>query len=360
MLGKTSSSTRPYLFAVLCSGLALVLTLLIDDPLAEPNTALLFIAAVACSAWMGGLGPGLLATVLSGLGFSYFYLPPLFSFAVETTTGLARLGEFAAVGVLISALHEVRRRAQERAEAASAEAQAANRAKADFVAAVSHELRTPLASILGWLNVLRMTDPQDTKFVGIVDRIERNARTESQLIEDLLDISRIDAGQLRMDVRVIDIRKPIEASIETVRPALDGKHLELQATISPVRVSGDARRLQQVFWNLISNAVRLTPEGGRIEIDTVLTNSRVVVAVRDTGPGIEPAFLPYVFDRFRQGTTADGNRHAGLGLGLAIARHLVELHGGTIRVESAGPGCGATFIVELPIATERAGASIAA
>ena len=357
-----SFSLRSYIVAILCSALALLLTLVIDDPLTAPNTLLLLVAAVMCSSWYGGVGPGLIATVLTAIAFMYFYIPHPFSLELGSSDTVVRLVEFTAVCIFISALNEVRRRAQAHAEAARIEAEAANRVKAEFVAAVSHELRTPLAAIIGWAEVLRTSHGDASTFADAVDRIERNARAESHLIEDLLDLSRIDAGHLRLRLRPMDIWEAIEASIDTVRPALAAKHIDLRTTsLRPaVAVSGDLHRLQQVFWNLLSNAVKFTPEGGRIDVILDRTNSHVQVRVRDTGCGIEPDFLPYVFDRFRQGSDADAKRLAGLGLGLAIARHLVELHGGTIRAESAGSGCGALFAVELPITTEQVRPNIAA
>jgi len=350
-----SSSPRLYAVALVSSGVALLLTLLIDDPLTEPNTLLILLGAVMYSSWYGGFGPGGLATILTGVAFMYFYLPPPFSFEMKSPAVIVRLVEFVAVCLLISFLNELRRRSQRRAEMARAEAEAANRIKDDFLAAVSHELRTPLAAIIGWTHILRTHGIDQEAAAQALETIERNARTESRLVEDLLDVSRISAGQLRLNVGRTDVAEVIEATLDTMHPAIGAKQIELRTALcrGAAFVFGDVQRLQQVFWNLLSNAVKFTPERGRIEVHLEITDSHVEVVVRDTGRGIDPDLLPYVFERFRQGSDADAKRHGGLGLGLSIARHLAELHGGAIRAESGGLGRGATFTVELPLVAEK-------
>ena len=352
-----SSSLRFYAVAVVSSGLALLFTLLIDDPLTEPNTLLIFLGAVMCSSWYGGFGPGVLATILTGVAFLCFYLPPPFSFEMNNPVVIVRLVEFVAVCLLISFLNELRRRYHRRAEMARAEAEAANRIKDDFLATVSHELRTPLAAIIGWTQILRTHGMDREASAQALETIERSARTESQLVEDLLDVSRISAGQLRLKVCRTDVAEAIQMALDTMQPAIDAKHVQLRTAVrhGVAFVSGDVHRLQQVFWNLLSNAVKFTRERGRIEVDLEITDSHVDVVVRDTGRGIEPDLLPYVFERFRQGSDADAKRHGGLGLGLSIARQLVELHGGTIRAKSDGLGRGATFTVELPLVADKPG-----
>ncbi len=231
-------------------------------------------------------------------------------------------------------------------------AQEANRLKDEFLATVSHELRTPLTAILGWASMLRKTEFDRQTARNALETIERNARAQSQIIEDLLDVSRIVTGKLRLDVRQVEPASFIDAAVESVRPAADAKGVRLSKALDTgsVALSGDPARLQQITWNLLTNAIKFTPRGGRVEIRLARTGSNVEMAVSDTGAGIKPEFLPYVFDRFRQADSSTTRRHGGLGLGLSIVRHLVELHGGTVRAESAGEGQGSTFTVTLPVA----------
>jgi PAS domain S-box-containing protein len=240
----------------------------------------------------------------------------------------------------------------EREKALRAKAEEASRLKDEFLATVSHELRTPLTSILGWAHMLRTGQFSVADSAKALETIERNARAQSQLIDDLLDVSRIVTGKLRLDVRAVDPNSFIEAAIEAVRPAAEAKAIRVQKIMDTgvVSVSGDPVRLQQVVWNLLSNAIKFTPKGGRVQIRLERVNSQVEIAVSDTGAGITPEFLPHVFDRFRQADGTTTRRQGGMGLGLAIVRHLVELHGGTVRAESPGEGRGSTFTVMLPVA----------
>ncbi|HTG09787.1 MAG TPA: ATP-binding protein, partial [Candidatus Eisenbacteria bacterium] len=239
----------------------------------------------------------------------------------------------------------------EREQRARADAERANRAKDEFLATLSHELRTPLNALRLWSGVLRQRplDP-DTLTRGI-DTIDRNAALQAQLIDDLLDISRIASGKLRLEMGPIELQAVIESAVETVRASAEAKHLTLLRTLDPDvgPVLGDATRLQQVMWNLLSNALKFTPVGGRIEIGLRQRGDDAEVTVQDTGQGIAPALLPHIFDRFRQGDSSATRPQGGLGLGLAIARQLVELHGGTIRAESPGEGRGTTFTVTFPL-----------
>jgi PAS domain S-box-containing protein len=237
------------------------------------------------------------------------------------------------------------------AELARRAAEEASRAKDEFLATVSHELRTPLTTILAWAAMLRSQTLSDERRAHALTVLERNAKSLAQLIEDLLDVSRIIAGKMRLDVRAVDLAPVIEAAIESLRPAADAKHLRLQAVLDPRGgiISGDPERLQQVVWNLLSNAIKFTPKGGRVQVHLARVNSHVELSVSDTGSGIPPDVLPYIFDRFRQADSSTRRVHGGLGLGLAIVRHLVELHGGNITVESVGEGKGTTFTVSLPL-----------
>ena len=242
-----------------------------------------------------------------------------------------------------------------RERAARAEAEAANRAKDSFLATISHELRTPLSPILAWSRMLRHGQVDAQKMRGALDVIERCARTQAQLIEDMLDVSRIISGKLRMQVRPVVLQRVIENAVDVVRPAAEAKSVRLQVVLDTDvgPVLGDAERLQQVVWNLLSNAIKFTPKDGRIQVALERVNSHVEVAVSDTGLGIRSETLPFIFERFRQGETGTTRTHGGLGLGLAIVKHIVEAHGGTIHAESAGEGKGAVFTVRLPLAIAR-------
>ncbi|MFL5582291.1 MAG: response regulator [Gemmatimonadaceae bacterium] len=232
------------------------------------------------------------------------------------------------------------------------ETEAANRAKDEFLATLSHELRTPLTAILGWARLLRGGNLPEGAAGGALETIERNAKAQAQLIDELLDVSRIVAGKLRLDTRPVELGRVIEAAVESVRPAARAKNIRLEVELEPLGgpLIGDASRLQQVAWNLLSNAVKFTPEGGRVGVLLRREGPDAQVRVEDTGQGIGAEFLPHVFDRFRQADGSTTRRHGGLGLGLAIARHLVELHGGAISADSEGEGRGASFTVRLPLA----------
>ncbi|HEX8142367.1 MAG TPA: ATP-binding protein [Pyrinomonadaceae bacterium] len=224
-------------------------------------------------------------------------------------------------------------------------------AKDEFLAVVSHELRTPLTAILGWARMLKSGELSESDAARAIDIIERNAESQAQLIEDILDFSRIISGKLRLDVGPVELVSVIEAALDIVRPAADAKDIRLQSTLDPRAgpVSGDPERLQQVLWNLLSNSIKFTPKGGRVQIRLARINSSVEITISDTGQGISADFLPYVFERFRQADHTTTRRHGGLGLGLGITKHLVELHGGTIRAESPGEGAGSTFTLRLPV-----------
>ncbi len=230
-------------------------------------------------------------------------------------------------------------------------AEHANRMKDEFLSTLSHELRTPLNAILGWSQLLRQGNVEPQELSQGLETIERNARVQTQLIEDLLDMSRIISGKIRIDIqRVLPIAF-IEAAIRTIKPAADAKGIRLEQMLDPLAgpVSGDPGRLQQVIWNLLSNAVKFTPKGGKVQVVLERVNSHLEITVADTGEGIGPEFLPYVFDRFRQADASSTRKYGGLGLGLAIVKQLVELHGGTVRVKSPGAGKGASFVVHLPL-----------
>jgi signal transduction histidine kinase/ActR/RegA family two-component response regulator len=259
------------------------------------------------------------------------------------------------LGLLIETFNEMLTQIQQRDEAlekARVDAETANRAKDEFLAVVSHELRTPLTPVLAWARMLRsgQLDPEAT--TRALDSIERNVKVQAQLIGDLLDVSRIISGKLRLDVQQVDVAPVVETAVESVRPTAEVKGVRLQMTIDPRAglVSGDPDRLQQVVWNLLSNAIKFTPKEGQVQVQVSRVDSHIAITISDTGKGIGADFLPYVFDRFRQADSTITRSYGGLGLGLAIVRHLVELHGGHVHAESAGEGQGASFTVELPLA----------
>jgi PAS domain S-box-containing protein len=251
---------------------------------------------------------------------------------------------------------EERARLLESEQEARRRAEDANLLKDEFLATISHELRTPLNSINGWAQLLRTGGLNGEEVARALETIERSARSLNQIINDLLDVSRIITGKMRLDVGPVLLGSIINAAVDTVRPAADTKEIRLSVLIdsSAEVVSGDAGRLRQVVWNLLSNAIKFAPLGGWVQVRLERLNSYVEITVADNGQGIKPEFLPYVFDRFRQEEGGASRRQGGLGLGLAIVRHLVELHGGTVRAESAGTGQGASFTVALPVAPARA------
>jgi signal transduction histidine kinase/ActR/RegA family two-component response regulator len=270
----------------------------------------------------------------------------------EHLTAMRMAANLAAVAIENVRLFERERRARAAAEEAS-------RMKDEFLATVSHELRTPLTSMLGWVYMLRSSGLTEEARLRALDTIERNARLQAQIVDDILDVSRIITGKLSMEVEPLDLTSLIESSINAVRPAAAAKEIRIETELEGASqlVAGDPNRLQQVFWNLFSNAVKFTPRGGLVRIQTRRVEGHIEIKVTDTGQGIKQDFLPYVFDRFRQADSSTTREHGGLGLGLAIVRHLVEMHGGTVRAESPGEGEGASFTVTLPLVCKRAGAA---
>jgi PAS domain S-box-containing protein len=293
--------------------------------------------------------------VLGGLFFGH---PEADVFTERDEMVVVGLAAQAAVAMDNARLYEAAKRARAEAEKAAADnerlyrqAEESSRLKEEFLATISHELRTPLSAILGWARMLRLGQLSEENAAKALDTIERNARAQAQLVDDLLDVSRIVTGKLRMNVQPADPNTFIEAAVEAVRPAAEAKGVRVQNVIDigPISIPGDPVRLQQVVWNLLSNAIKFTPRGGRVQIRSERVNSHLEIVVSDTGQGIPPDFLPHVFDRFRQADQKTSRQHGGMGLGLAIVRHLVEMHGGTVRASSEGEGRGSTFTVTLPI-----------
>jgi CheY-like chemotaxis protein len=260
---------------------------------------------------------------------------------------------------LVSEFEQAKRALEEQLEAereARARAEDANRHKDEFLAILSHDLRSPLNAVLTWIQVLRSPEVDDKTRAQALASLERIAHLQTRMVEDLLDISRITSGKLSIEPQAADLALILRTAVDTMMATAREKGVEVEVDLDPkcVPMRGDPARLQQVIGNLLSNAVKFTPQGGRIAVELACPESFAELRIADTGEGIAPEVLPYVFDRFRQGGTSTTKRHGGLGLGLAIARHVVDLHGGTIHAESAGEGRGATFRVRLPL--ERASA----
>jgi signal transduction histidine kinase len=262
-----------------------------------------------------------------------------------------RTAELEAANRIKDQLLKSEARAREEAEQSRESAEMANRAKDEFLMTLSHELRTPLNAIQGWVTLLRGGRLDAEMAERAMETIERNTWTQTRLVSDILEVSRIITGKLVLDLGPVEMRPVVESTLEAILPAAEAKGVLIQTSWNMERalVSGDAERLQQVTWNLLSNAVKFTPRGGHINITLQAAGSHVELVVEDTGEGIEPEFLPHVFDRFRQADSSSIRKHGGLGLGLAIVRHLVELHGGAVHAASAGPGLGSTFKVSLPL-----------
>ncbi|HEY9611227.1 hybrid sensor histidine kinase/response regulator, partial [Allocoleopsis sp.] len=266
-------------------------------------------------------------------------------------------GEFSGVLAMVTDVSD-RKRAEleqkqllEREQAARAQAETANQMKDEFLAILSHELRSPLNPILGWSKLLRSRKLDESTTARALETIERNALVQSELIEDLLDVSRIIRGKLSLNISSVNLASTIESAIETVRLAAEAKLIQLDLKIDSTigMVKGDSNRLQQAIWNLLSNAVKFTPNGGRVEVRLEYNDTHAQIQVSDTGKGIHPDFLPYVFDYFRQENSTTTRQFGGLGLGLAIVRHLIELHGGSVKAASPGEGLGTTLTVTLPL-----------
>jgi signal transduction histidine kinase len=255
-------------------------------------------------------------------------------------------------------VEDERTRLLESEQAARREAEHAARAKDEFLAVLSHELRTPLNAIVGWSHLLRTGQLDEEQARRAVEVIDRNAKAQAQIVADVLDVSRIVMGKVRLDVRPIELAAVVEMALDSLRPAAEAKGIRLETAIAPEspRATGDVDRLQQVVWNLLSNAVKFTPAGGRVLVQLGQADGQAEIRVEDTGMGIEPELLPHVFERFRQGDSSSTRAHGGLGLGLALVRHLVEMHGGTVTAASPGRDRGAVFVVSLPVGPGSDGA----
>jgi len=304
-------------------------------------------------------------TAASGeaIGTMFFGHPEPGVFTERTERIVRGIAAQAAVALDNTRLYEAARQAAEERKVllesereARAEAERSSQMKDEFLATLSHELRTPLSAILGWAQVLRRGGKDEADRQRGLQTIERNARSQAQLIEDLLDMSRITSGKVLLDIQTLAPAGFLDAAIETVRPAADAKNIRLEKRYDPDpgMIAGDPARLQQVVWNLLSNAIKFTPRDGQVIIELARRDDSVLITVRDTGAGIKPEFITHVFERFRQADASMTRRHGGLGLGLSIVKHLIEQHGGTVRAESPGEGMGSSFSIELPLAKTAA------
>lgn len=345
-----------YVVALAAVAGAFAARLILEPILGEVAPLLLFSLAVVVASWYGGLGPGLVATLAGVFIGDFFFIEPLYTFHIAGRT-LARqteLGLFIVTGTLVSVLNQQRITSEEKRQQllirerdAREAAEAANQHKDVFIAMVSHELRSPLNAILGWAVLLCGGQLDQAEMNQAAKTIERNARVQMRLIDDLLDVSRIMSGKLHLVPEPVKLGPVVEAAADVIRPTAEAKGVQLCVALSPTadQVMGDQTRLQQVVWNLLSNAVKFTPSGGRVDVSLDRLESMAQITVHDTGKGISPQFLPHVFDRFSQ---ADG-KSGGLGLGLAITKSLVTLHGGAIEASSDGEGLGTTFKVFVPL-----------
>ena len=345
---------------------------------------ILFYPAVMVAGWIGGLRPGLTATAASAAIAWYCFFEPFGTFKTPALSGIIQIGIFLLSGSLLSLLNgllhrsreaaeeqtrlltrqqeEILRREEERthllnvAEQARQQAEEASRTKDQLLAVVSHELRTPLNAILGWGQLLTAGPVDPARLRQGLDAIVRSARHQSQLVDDLLDVSRIMSGKMRLDIHLLEPARVIEAAVEALRLTAEAKQIRLRTALDPQTgpVIGDPDRLQQVVWHLLSNAIKFTPPQGRVEVRLERVESPAGASVRimvaDNGIGISPQLLPYVFDPFRQLDLSTTRVYGGLGLGLSIVRNLVELHGGTVEARSAGADQGTTVVVHLPVA----------
>jgi signal transduction histidine kinase/ActR/RegA family two-component response regulator len=351
-----------YGLAIASFGLVLAASFVLERifPFRIDLTSMIIIAMIA-SAWFLGFGPGMVLAIILELTLDYFSRP---QFAFKSAIIIFnRMVLFSSVVWFASSRRNAERKLREQsallAEALKSEqlarrqAETSDRLKDEFLAVVSHELRTPLSAILGWASMLNLGELEEETTRNALRVIERNAKAQAEIIGDILDVSRIITGKLRIDARPVELATVVQSAAETLQLAADAKAISLSVSLdgNAGLVGGDPDRLQQVVWNLVSNAIKFTPKNGRVEIRVEQVDSNIEVRVSDNGIGIGSEFLPHVFERFRQADSSTTRTYGGLGLGLAIVRHLVELHGGTVAAESAGRGQGAKFIVRLPLAT---------
>ena len=327
---------------------AAVLVARVLDPWITPHISGPYFLAVMLVAAYAGAGPGLLATFLASVAIAWFDLGTTHKLDLGFDD-LLRLAVFTVTAMVISSISAARKAAERDLRQALDDLAALDRSKDEFIATVSHELRTPLTSILGWLKILRVRDLDEETRQLALESIEQSARTQSMLVSDMLDASRIVLGKLHVEREPLFVRDVVSDAVAVIKPDADARKMtiDVQGLEETVVVRGDRERLKQVVWNLLSNAVKFTPDGGRIRVRVLHDQHDAIIEVSDDGEGIDDELLRHIFDRFTQG--AGSIRKGGLGLGLAIVRHIVELHGGSVSAYSAGRNRGATFTARLPL-----------
>lgn len=338
---------RRYAFALIAVAVA-VLVARVLDPYIAPHISGPYFLAVMLVAAYAGAGPGLLTTVLSSLAIAWFDLGITHNLYLGADD-LLRLAVFTVTALVISSISAARKAAEHELRIALEDLAAVDRSKDELIATVSHELRTPLTSILGWLTILRVGNLDDETRELAMESIEQSARTQTMLIGDMLDASRIVLGKLHVEREPLFVREVVQEAVAVITPAAESKRLtiEVEGLDDAVLISGDRERLKQVVWNFLSNSVKFTPDGGKIRVRVLHDDRDAIIEIADDGEGISSDLLRHIFDRFTQGT--DSVRKGGLGLGLSIVRHIVELHGGTVSARSAGRNQGATFTARLPL-----------
>jgi signal transduction histidine kinase/ActR/RegA family two-component response regulator len=354
------STLGQYVTAAAAVALAFSVRLALKPLIGNASPFLLFTPAVMVAAWYGGMGPAILATGAGAILGNHFFLRTIGEPGLDQWD---RVALFLLVGGLLISLMTVLRASRRRLadslwreQKARAEAEAANQTKDDFISLISHELQTPVSVVQGWTTAIRKRQLHGDALDVALDAIERNVQVQSRLVQDLLDRSRIVSGRLRLEPQIVSLSEILRAAVEHMRPTFNHKHQQLTTAIRVTQspISADPVRLQQVFTNLLSNATKFTPPGGHIAVEASCTASTAVATIKDDGVGISPEFLPHLFDGFQQDPRTQASSSRGLGLGLSIARHFVERHGGVIRATSEGPGKGATFTVVLPLQPQQA------
>ncbi len=357
-----------YVLACAIVAAATVLRFLVDPLIHDQIPYFIYVASVVVATWFCGVDGGVLSTVVAAFVGNYFFVSPRYEFWPHDEDWIA-MSLFSAVAFGLVWLVGRWRRAERNLHAFAGqlqvqtdelralheEAERVNRVKDDFLATLSHEMRTPLNAILGWARMLDDHNLDDARRHQAAQVILRNAKAQSRLISDLLDVSRIISGKMRLELSTVDLAEVVHNALDLARPAARAKGIALHADLSRAVLVGDADRLQQVAWNLLSNAVKFTPTEGRVDVRVEADDTRATLRVADNGVGVAPDFLPHLFERFSQADSSSTREHGGLGLGLAVVRHLVELHGGTVAAESPGRDCGTAFTVTLPL---RAAADI--
>ena len=359
---RMPAAWRGYLLAVMLAGIALAASLAMQAMIGGRLFIMPFFPAMIAVALYAGVGPAIVCSLIALLAVLTAWRGGWGASSALRIADAWTLAMFVLSAGLIMIIAARLRRAEQRRSVllvlerqAREEAERAGRMKDEFLATLSHELRNPLSAIVGWAQVLR-TQPLPPEVVRGLEVIERNARVQTRIIDDLLDMSRIAAGMTQLDIRSVDLQKIVDSAILPIQPAAHAKRIKIDkvAHVAVGLTRCDPDRLQQVISNLLTNAVKFTPEGGWIEVLLDQRHPHAEISVRDSGIGIDPAFLPFVFDRFRQADSSTSRQHSGLGLGLSICKQLVELHGGTIRASSEGTGKGATFTVRLPLSETQA------